>query len=695
MKPSASAAESASLTQPVRFLKGVGRDRAQLLQRLGLHTVRDLLFDFPRDYQDLTTRATIEELQAGEAASVVGTVAEIDQRTTKTGKIMLGVLVVQGSSALRGLWFNQPFMRERFRIGQSVVLSGVPRRSGLRWEMAHPRVQFLESDSNPEGEILPVYRLTDGLRQGQMRRMIGQAVKDHADQVVDVLPPAFRQEKQLLDIATAIRQIHTPDDMANLEQARHRFVYQELFVMQLALALRQQQLTRRQRARPLPVTARIDSRVRRLFPFVLTGDQDAAIQQIRADLDRSIPMNRLLQGDVGSGKTAVAVYAMLVAVAHRTQAVLMAPTEVLARQHADTLRELLHRSQVRIGFLSGSLTARQQQDVRDDLARGQIDILVGTHTVLQQGLSFPALSLVVIDEQHKFGVEQRARLRQADVDPHCLVMTATPIPRTIAMTLFGDLDVSVLRNRPPGRQPVNTYLISESLRERWWDFFRKRIREGRQGYVIAPLVDDTTNEATSAESALENLANGELGDFRLDLLHGRLSAAEKLEALRNFQSGRTQVLVATSVVEVGIDVPNANLMTIEHGERFGLAQLHQLRGRISRGPFAGYVGVFAQPRTDEAVQRLRAFAEVTDGFELAEMDFQLRGPGELLGTRQHGMPALRVADLHRDVRVLEQARRDARELLQNDPTLGLPEYARLKGFLIARYGSVLDLGDVG
>jgi ATP-dependent DNA helicase RecG len=303
--------------------------------------------------------------------------------------------------------------------------------------------------------------------------------------------------------------------------------------------------------------------------------------------------------------------------------------------------------------------------------------------------------LVVIDEQHKFGVQQRARLRQGHVDPHCLIMTATPIPRTIAMTVFGDLDVSLLRDRPPGRQPVHTYLTSEEQRERWWDFFRKKIREGRQAYVISPLVNDDANEVTSAESALENLANGELGEFRLDLLHGRLSSSEKLDALRSFQSGHTQVLVATSVVEVGIDVPNANLMTIEHGERFGLAQLHQLRGRVSRGPFAGYVCVFAAPQNDEAEQRLRAFVELTDGFELAEIDFQLRGPGELLGTRQHGMPMFRVADLRRDTEVLDQARHDARELLVRDPKLESPEFGRLKEFLLARYGAVLDLGDVG
>ncbi len=515
----------------------MGRDRAALLERLQLQTVSDALFFWPRDYVDLTEQQTIDTLQANRSASVMGSVVEVEQRATQAGKLILGVLLQQGSQWLRGLWFNQPFMRDRFRLGQTVVFSGVPRRNGTRWEMAHPRVQFLEPGQAAARELLPVYKLTDGLSQGHLRRIVGSVVEKYAACVPEVFPPALLQQKNLSPIQQALRDIHTPADQAAVERARRRFVYQELLVMQLALALRQQQLTLRPRARPLPATARVDARIRRLFPFELTADQDLAVEQIAADMGRATPMNRLLQGDVGSGKTAVAAYAMLLAVAHGSQAALLAPTEVLAAQHFDTLQRLLSGSQVRLGFLSGSLSTRQRDQTRQELAAGHIDIVVGTHTILQQGVGFQALSLVIIDEQHKFGVLQRAALRQPEIDPHCLMMTATPIPRTVAMTLFGDLDISVLRYSPPGRQPVHTYLAAADQRDRWWEFFRKKLREGRQGYVISPLVDDPGEETISAEAALEHLANGELTDFRLDLLHGRLSADDKLTALRHFQSG--------------------------------------------------------------------------------------------------------------------------------------------------------------
>jgi ATP-dependent DNA helicase RecG len=412
-------------------------------------------------------------------------------------------------------------------------------------------------------------------------------------------------------------------------------------------------------------------------------------------MSQNIPMNRLLQGDVGSGKTAVAAYVMLVTVAHGHQAVLMTPTEVLAQQHFQTLSDLLSQSQVCMRLLTGSTPSAARRETLKQLASGEVDILIGTQAIIQKQLDFHRLGLVIIDEQHKFGVLQRAVLRQDQVDPHYLVMTATPIPRTVAMTLFGDLYVSALREGPPGRQQVHTYLADESQRERWWDFYRRKLREGRQGFVISPLVNDDDDTKTSAEAALENLANGQLSDFRLDLLHGRMAAQEKIHAMNRFQQGDTQVLVATSVVEVGIDVPNATLMTIEHGERFGLAQLHQLRGRVGRGTHQGYVCVFASPGSDEATQRLQAFESSTDGFELAEIDFQLRGPGEFFGTRQHGLPPLMVADLRRDMEILQRARHVARTMVDEDPGLKAPSFHRLRKMMLNRYGTAMQLGDVG
>jgi ATP-dependent DNA helicase RecG len=466
--------------------------------------------------------------------------------------------------------------------------------------------------------------------------------------------------------------------------------------LQLALAIKRQQAHASQPAQPLPLSAKVDARIRRLLPFELTPGQNQAVAEIASDMARAHPMNRLLQGDVGSGKTIVAVYAMLLAVANAAQVVLMAPTEVLARQHFDTLDELLAGSHTRFGLLTGGQTAKARSELLEKIASGEIQIVIGTQAVIADEVPFHRLGLVVIDEQHKFGVRQRAALKHSTLLPHYLVMTATPIPRTVSLTLFGDLDVTTLLESPPGRQIVHTYFPPVEDRAKWWEFFRKKVREGRQGYVIVPLVEGSEQvQAANLDEAYEALANGELEAFRLGLIHGRMTSAEKHAALDAFREGTTQVLVATSVVEVGIDVPNATLMTIESAERFGLAQLHQLRGRISRGSHPGFCCLFAGTASQDAVERLKALVDCNDGFRLAEIDFDLRGPGDMLGTRQHGLPPLRIADLRRDQLLLDEARRDARALVAADPPLAKPEHALLRRMALVRYGKSLDLGDVG
>lgn len=686
-----------SLFAPVEDLSGVGKQRAELLHRLGLKTVCDVLFFFPRDYRDMSDLRTVETLQENVPASVCGVVEEVELRPTGIGRSVLGVLVRQGTQYLRAVWFNQPFVREKIPVGRRVLLSGTPRRRGLRWEMAHPTVELLaEDDEPPSGRILPVYSLTEGIHQWLMRRIVRGAVERYADAVDEAFPQEYLAEHDLEPIPTALRQIHLPASRHDLQRARYRFIYEELLVMQLALAQRRWKLQHERRAPSLPAAPRIDARITRLFPFELTADQRQAIREIAEDMAREYPMNRLLQGDVGSGKTVVAEYAMLLAVAHGYQAVLMAPTEILARQHADTLQRDLRESRVRIALLTGALSPAQRRQALSAIASGEVQLVVGTHAVLQEGVAFSRLGLVVIDEQHRFGVRQRATLRRAGYDPHYLVMTATPIPRTISMTLFGDLELSTLRQAPPGRQTVHTYLGDDTHRERWWGFVRKKLREGRQAYVITPLVDDTSSESVaSVERAYEQLANGELEAFRLGLIHGRQPPQEKEAAMESFREGRTQVLVATSVVEVGVDVPNATVMTIENGERFGLAQLHQLRGRIRRGVFPGYLCVFAKAETPESRQRLETFCRVQDGFELAEMDFRLRGPGDLFGLQQHGLPPLRIADLNRDAEIVRRAREDAGQLIAGCPQLDRPDLARLARMVRARYGKALELSDVG
>ena len=690
------------LNTPVQYLKGVGPQRAELLAKLGLHYARDLLFYFPRDYEDMSELRSVEQIEEGQECSVVGTIEDVDIRSTGTGRSILGVLLKQSTRYIRGLWFNQPFLRQRFVIGKRMLFSGTPKLQGVRWEMTHPRFTPLGDDEDiPAGRIMPVYPLTEGINQSAMRRIVQGVVDSHTLFLEEVFPLEFLDEHRLWPIRAALPQIHQPQNHEALAEARRRFIYQELFVLQLALSMRKWSATHRNQAPLLAATAKIDARIRRLFPFEFTAAQNGAIAEIAADLNKPAPMNRLLQGDVGSGKTVIAEYAMLLAVAHGHQAALMAPTEILARQHARTLAHNLAAGRVRIGLLVGSLSAVQRRETLRAIEAGDVDLVVGTHAItagIRSGeVMFKKLGLVVIDEQHKFGVEERKALKQTGSDPHYLVMTATPIPRTVCMTVFGDLDVSTLRAPPPGRQTVYTYVVGEERRERWWGFFRKKLREGRQGYVVAPLVDDEDTSVTNhgATQLYERLSKGELADFRLGLLHGRLTSHEKDEAMERFRRGQTKVLVATSVIEVGVDVANATLMTIEGGDQFGLAQLHQLRGRITRGSHPGYCCAFAQPQTEESAKRLAAFAKTTDGFELAEIDFRLRGPGDLFGTRQHGLPPLRIADMLRDAPIVEEARAAAQRLIASDPDLTSPSLVNLRKMVLGRYGTALDLGDVG
>jgi ATP-dependent DNA helicase RecG len=676
----------------------VGPQRAELLARLDLRTAGDLLFFFPRDYQDLSDRREIAELEEDILQTVRGEVVEIDARSSGFGKSVVGVLVRQGNDYLRAIWFNQPFMREKFREGQHVLLSAKPRLRGGRWEMPHPRVTWLDgAEDQPQMKMLPLYPLTEGLSQYHMRRMVAGAVEGFSQVLEEVFPETLLRKFDLMPLAEALPAIHSPQDAAQLERARRRFIFQELFVLQLAVVARRWQQQVGFRAPPLVASPEIDARIERRFPFELTAGQRVAIGDVATDMGRETPMNRLLQGDVGSGKTVVAVYAMLLCVARGYQAALMAPTEILARQHAETLGELLRASRVRYLLLVGGMSAKERETALADVAAGRIDLVIGTHAVVQEDVRFAKLGLVVIDEQHKFGVRQRAALRQGEKLPHYLVMTATPIPRTISMTLFGDLDVTSLHEMPPGRQEVRTYVVESNEQTRWWNFVREKLRAGRQAYVVAPLVDESENiAAASVEEAFERLTNGELAAFRVGIIHGRMAPAEKEAAMNAFRAGRTHVLVSTSVIEVGVDVPNACIMVIDSPERFGLAQLHQLRGRVGRGKLAGFCGVLlTEGISEQARERLNAFAATNDGFQLAEMDFDLRGPGDLFGTQQHGLPPLRIADLRRDQAVLEDARNAAQALFAADPGLNDPDHARLRRQMLVRYGNALELSDVG
>lgn len=684
-----------SLTTPLERLPGVGTPRAQRLEALGLVTVRDALIHFPRDYKDFSGAHAFAELREGEHASVAGEVIDIGSRTTAGGRQMLTVLVQGQGGSVRAVWFNMPFMAKKFAVGMRVVLAGMPKRAGKAWEMTHPEVRVCAAgEDTSRGEFLAIYPLAEGARQSDVRLAM-QAAIDHAgDLLQEAFSEAWLEAKTLLPIHEAIREIHFPTSLEKLDAARRRFIYQELFMLQLALRLHRAQQQDRKAAPVMAVDARIDGRIRARFPFELTLSQAEVLTEIVADMARQQPMNRLLQGDVGSGKTAVAVYAMLAAVACGHQAAIMAPTELLARQHMATLERLLAGSRIRLELLIGGQTQAQRRKALQRIATGESQIIVGTQALVSGSATFKSLGLVVIDEQHRFGVIQRAVLQQGDTEPHVLVMTATPIPRTIAHAVYGDLDQSVIREGPAGRQPVLTYRVAPGQEDSWWDHFRKKLREGRQGYVVVPAVEESKRGLASIASAFEELANGPLEAFRLGLVHGRLKSAEKQAIMEDFRGGKLDALVCTSVIEVGIDVPNATLMTIVDAESFGLAQLHQLRGRVARGAVAGICGAITASG-DEAHPRVDSFVASTDGFALAEQDLRLRGPGELVGTRQSGKLAMYLADLGKHPEIVAEARRDALDLYERDPTFADATLTRLKKLVVDRWGETLGLGHVG
>ncbi len=716
-----SAESTLTLSTPLQHVASVGTGRARRLEKLGLKTARDVLFLFPKDYEFPAPPQRIDELREGEPASLVGHITDAELVSRTPGKSIFGILVENETGAVRSTFFNQAFRAETLKHGQRVLLSGTPKLAGLRLEFVHPKVVLLGDDERlPQAPILPLYPLTEGVKQLDLRRVSRECIDALADQLAEVMPESLRKtaaeelrqigipiDGDLPGIAATIRQLHYPDDETTLRAARSRLIFQELVVMQLALAMRRRQLTSDLLAPPLPRSPLIDARIINRFPFTLTADQRRVMQEVAQDMGRQFPMNRMLQGDVGSGKTVVALYAMLLAIANGHQAVLMAPTEVLARQHFTTITKMLVESRVRTGLLCGSLGTTERRETKAKVASGDIDLLIGTQALVYGEIEFAKLGLCVIDEQHKFGVGQRVALRQGGIAPHSLVMSATPIPRSIAMTLFGDVDLSSLREKPPGRGKVHTYLAHDGWKERWWQFVEQRLAEGRQAFVVAPRINaEETSETDTDESeskedvssvldVYERLRQDIFPNRKVGLLHGKLSPDDKSAVMRSFASGSIEILVSTTVIEVGIDVPNATVLTILGAQRFGLAQLHQLRGRVSRGTHAGHVCVFTDgEQSPDEYERLKVLEQTEDGFELAEADFRLRGPGELIGRKQSGMPPMKIADLHRDQQILQVARNIAQAKLDDDPQLEDPQWSDLRAQVLRRYGRQLQLGDV-
>jgi len=690
------------LLTPIQFVRGVGPARAELLAKLNLHTAQDVLFYLPRDILDLTRVVPVFELKPDTLQTVSGVVVDRDARETSTGKKLVAILLQSDGGFVRGVWFNQPFMLKRFEIGQRVMLSGKPRFSQRRWEFSHPVVQFLAEDElDATGGILPRYGLTEGLQQHEIRRITRNVVEDFLELVPDALPESFRDRASVIGLQQALQQVHLPQTVEAYDAARRRILFEDLLEFQIGIALRRRAWRSTQRAIPLASSAKIDARIRRRFPFRFTAGQDRAVQEIVADLAQDRAMHRLLQADVGAGKTAIALYAMLVAVAAGYQAVLMAPTEILAQQHWQTIDSLLKDSRVERRLLTSQLSAPARRETLESIEAGTAHLVVGTQALIQSKVNFPALALAVIDEQHKFGVMQRAQFSRSGTAPHVLVMTATPIPRSLCLTQFGDLDLTIIDELPPGRQRIVTSRIrGRAAANKVWGFVREKLREGRQAYIVCPRVEEDATlpvgvEATaSAEAVFRDVSTGVLEGFRVGLVHGQQPREERAAAMAAFRDGDLDVLVATTVIEVGVDVPNATMMIVHQAERFGLSQLHQLRGRVGRGRFQGYCFLFSDADSAEATARLQAMETTADGFGIAEADFALRGPGDVLGTRQSGALPLRVADLVRDRALLEETRVAAFNLVETEE-LDQPEYAPLKIRVLDRFAQLMDLQQTG
>ena len=662
------------LFSPVTDLRGVGPARAAALQRLGIFTLYDLLAYFPRDYEDRTNPVEIAQLQPGVPACFEAlVVSQPVLRRIGKGRDVTNLTVADETGKLTLHYFNQPYIKTQLHYGQSYYFYGTLLEHGM--QMANPAFEESGRPGTVTNRLLPVYPLTAGLSNRTLCACIRQAFSA-AGALPELLPETVREQYGLCGVTEAYTAVHAPESWEALQSARKRLVFEEFFIFSAGLAVLRASRTE---LHTIPYdTACMDAFFRAL-PFRLTGAQSGAIDQILRDLSSGHVMNRLVQGDVGSGKTMVAAAACFCAVKNGKQAAFMAPTEILAEQHEKTLSALLGPLGVHVLLLTGAKTPAQKRAAREKIASGESQLIVGTHALISTGVEFHALGLVVADEQHRFGVAQRTRLTEKGDAPHLLVMSATPIPRTLALIAYGDLDVSVIAELPPGRRPVETFLVSEALRERLNGFIRKQCAGGHQVYVVCPAVEDgEENTMKSAEGWAQTLRDETFPELRVGLVHGRMKSAEKDAALSAFRAGDYDILVATTVVEVGVDVPNATLMVIENAERFGLSQLHQLRGRIGRGSAQSYCVLVSGTKNEETKKRLQALCKTTDGFKIAEQDLALRGPGDFFGSRQHGLPLLKVASLQMDLETLRDAQQAAAAVIQTADSLNAPELAPLK-----------------
>jgi len=698
------------LLTPIQYVKGVGPKLAKLFERKGILTVEDALYFLPRCYEDRRSLKKISELKAGRKETGFGEillsgVALYQNKRKRVFEVVVG----DGSGTITLKWFrgNERYLRERFKKGRKLIFSGEVRWFNYQKEIHHPDVEVVEGDIEKDylnfKRIVPIYSETEGLYQRTLRRLMKTVLEGYADELSSPIPSVVVERQGLIDFSEAFRRVHFPSDgesidLLNLQRSdgHRRIIFDEFFFLELGMALKKRGV-----ALETGISFRTDGvlvqKLLNLLSFKLTRAQERVLKEIKEDLEKPHPMNRLIQGDVGCGKTVVALLTCLYVVEGGYQAAIMAPTEVLAEQHFLNLHRWLESLGVNVALLTSSVKGSEREELYQRIRNGDIQLVIGTHAMIQEAVEFRRLGLAIIDEQHKFGVVQRGLLKKKGENPDVLVMTATPIPRTLAMTIYGDLDVSLIDEMPPGRMSVETKVYPESARSRVYRTIEEEVGKGRQAFIVYPLVEESEKlDLKDATRMAEHLQKDVFPEFRIGLLHGRMKSDEKEAIMMEFKDGRIQILVATTVIEVGIDIPNASVMVVEHAERFGLSQLHQLRGRIGRGRCPSKCILLAQYRSsEEAKIRLRAMEKTTDGFKIAEEDLALRGPGEFFGIRQSGLPDFRVAHIIRDTPILIEARKEAFRLIQEDPELLHPSHAGVKDLLIKRWKGRMELATIG
>ncbi|MBP7216368.1 MAG: ATP-dependent DNA helicase RecG [Candidatus Omnitrophica bacterium] len=696
------------LTTSIQYIKGVGPRRAKACAKVGIRNLEDVLYYFPRRYEDRCAFASIAQLEEGSVATVQArVVSAIERRSFRRRRFSFIEVVVQDASGkITCVWFNQPYLKEYFKPNVTLVLFGKVQRYGSRLQMNAPEFEIITDDEEGPGDpslhsgrIVPMYSLPEGITQRFMRQLVKQIIDEYLPGVHDALPYDLRQRNNLLNLAMSIKQIHFPESAQLQRQAYERLSFEEFFLFQLPLALRKARKRECAGIRHM-VEGEFVQRFMGNLTFTLTPGQQEAIAEIKADMAKPQPMQRLLQGDVGSGKTVVATIATLYAMQGGYQVALMVPTEILAKQHYENISGQLSavssQRKLKIELLTSNLEKKRKKTVFEKIQHGEVDLMIGTHALLEEAVQFKKLGLVVIDEQHKFGVGQRALLQQKGINPDVLIMTATPIPRTLAITLYGDLDISIIRDLPPGRIPVQTKYFSDKEKQQCYTLLKAQLAQGHQAFVVYPVIEESyALDIAGAIKMYQEFKSGLLKTFRLGLIHGRLTQDEQNAVMHAFKQGALDALVTTTVLEVGIDVPRATCMVIEHAERFGLSQLHQLRGRVGRGSLESYCFLIADAKTEEAQARIQAMVKHSDGFRIAEEDLKIRGPGEFFGRRQHGLSELKIGNPLTQLQLLKRAREEAIALITQDSLLVDKQHALLREKLLQRFPEYERLVVVG